>query len=791
MKILPSTGLDILEFDKVIDCIKRQCVSEQGKEACGEIFPGIELTVIEHELRIVSELKALIDEGSHVLTAAFPRLEKILKKLSVVGYVLSGQEIFQVLHVIVLSREILAFFDAEKKEEYPALYTVVSQISDTEDSIHKIETILDEDGNVRPDASPVLINIDADRKNKKAQGSKIFQVIIRKYAKDGWLADTMESVRNDRRVLAVHAEFKRKIRGIVHDQSATGRTAYVEPEEIIEINNDLFELDSARRAEEYRLLATLCDEIRPFIEEFEAAERTLVDIDVYSAKARFAMQIEGEMPAVSEKPILGILEARHPLLLLKNKSEGKKTIPFDLKLHGSNRMLLLSGPNAGGKSILMKSVGLLQVMLQSGLLVPVDEASVFGIFKKICVELGDRQSIESDLSTYSSRLVDMKLFLQESNSETLVLIDEFGSGTDPKLGGAIAEGILDQLYKKEAYGVLTTHYSELKAYAYKKKGVVNGAMVFDKDNMAPTYKLRIGKPGSSFTFEIAEKTGLSKEVIRYARESAGKNTRALEELIIDLEAQKQKLDDQLNEITGKEAKLDRLMRNYEKMHTDLTAQRKRMKLEQKERDYQHLSQLNKELEKSIRVAKEKANLKASQKELAKVKVARSEARQSIKSINTDLSAHAKRDVNREWEVGDPVRIGGATHSGRIERMDKKSATVIVGQLRMTVPLKDLEPAGEPIVINPTVSVKSNVSKQSGFNTLLDLRGMRAQDADSLMEKFMDNALVAGANLLRIVHGKGTGALKRMVDQKLREYPVVHIDQPVDQHGGSGVTIVTL
>ena len=253
MKILPSTGLDILEFDKVIDCIKRQCVSEQGKEACGEIFPGIELTVIEHELRIVSELKALIDEGSHVLTAAFPRLEKILKKLSVVGYVLSGQEIFQVLHVIVLSREILAFFDAEKKEEYPALYTVVSQISDTEDSIHKIETILDEDGNVRPDASPVLINIDADRKNKKAQGSKIFQVIIRKYAKDGWLADTMESVRNDRRVLAVHAEFKRKIRGIVHDQSATGRTAYVEPEEIIEINNDLFELDSARRAEEYRL----------------------------------------------------------------------------------------------------------------------------------------------------------------------------------------------------------------------------------------------------------------------------------------------------------------------------------------------------------------------------------------------------------------------------------------------------------------------------------------------------------------------------------------------------------
>ncbi len=791
MKILPSTGLEILEFDKVINCIKSQCMSEQGREACNKILPGVELPVIEHELCIVSDVKSLIDEGANLLNSAFPRLEKIIKNLAVEGYVLPGEDIFQIWHVIVLSREISTLFDADRKVEYPALYSVVSQISDPDYSIHKIETILDEEGHVRSDASPVLINIDADRKNKKAQGSKIFQVIIRKYAKDGWLVDTLESVRNDRRVLAVHAEFKRKIRGIVHDQSATGRTAYVEPEEMIEINNDLFELQAARRAEEYRLLATLCEELRPFIEDFEAAEQTLVDIDVYSAKARYARQIDGEKPVVQEEPILGIQQARHPLLLLKNKSEGKETIPFDLALHGHNRMLLLSGPNAGGKSILMKSVGLLQVMLQSGLLVPVDDDSVFGIFKKICVELGDRQSIESDLSTYSSRLVDMKLFLQESNAETLVLIDEFGSGTDPKLGGAIAEGILNQLYQNEAYGVLTTHYSELKVYAYKKKGVVNGAMVFDKDNMAPTYKLRIGKPGSSFTFEIAEKTGLPKRVIAYARNRAGKNTRALEELIIDLEAQKQQLDQQVADISGKEAKLDRLMRNYEKMQTDLTAQRKRMKLEQKERDYQHLSQLNKELEKSIRVAKEKANLKASQKQLAKVKEARREARESISSINEDLSLRAKRDVNREWRVGDPVRIGGATHAGRIERMDKKSATVIVGQLRMTVPLKDLEPAGEPISINPTLSIKSNVSKQSGFNTLLDLRGMRAQEADSLMEKFMDDALLAGVNLLRIVHGKGTGALKRMVDQKLNEYPVVHIDQPVDQHGGSGVTIVTL
>lgn len=791
MKILPSTGLDILEFDKVIDLIKSQCVSEQGREACAEICPGVEPTVIEHQLRIVFELKSLMDDGAHVLSAAFPKLDKILKNLAINGYVLAGTDVFQILQILLLSSEIRTSFDEERQLACPALYSVVSQISDLEEPIRKIEAILDEEGNVRSDASPVLINIDAERKNKKGQGSKVFQAIIRKYVKDGWLADTMESVRNDRRVLAVHAEFKRKIRGIVHDQSATGRTAYVEPEEMIEINNDLFELDAARRAEEYRLLASLCDEIRTYIEEFEAAELTLVDIDVYSAKARFARKIDGVMPKLREEPFLGIQDARHPLLLLKNNAESKPTIPFDLKLYGSNRMLLLSGPNAGGKSILMKSVGLLQVMLQSGLLVPVEEESEFGVFKKICVELGDRQSIESDLSTYSSRLVDMKLFLKESNSDTLILIDEFGSGTDPKLGGAIAEGILDQLYKKEAYGVLTTHYSELKVYAYKKKGVVNGAMVFDKDNMAPTYKLRIGKPGSSFTFEIAEKTGLPKGVIKYARERAGKNARALEDLIIDLEAQKQKLDQQLDKISGKEANLDKLMGNYKKMHTDLTAQRKRMKLEQKERDYEHLSQLNRELEKSIRVAKEKANLKASQKQLAKVKAARKEARESISSINTDLSLRSKRDANREWQVGDPVRIGGATHAGRIERMDKKTATVIVGQLRMTVPLKDLEPAGEPISIKTTPSITSNVTKQSGFDTLLDIRGMRAQEADSLMEKFMDDALVSGASLLRIVHGKGTGALKRMVDQKLQEYPVVNIDRPTDQHGGSGVTIVSL
>jgi len=791
MQIYPSTGLEIIEFNKILSHVSGHCLSVQAKQAALEITPFVEPNEIRDQLAIVGDALEIISNESFAFGAGIPPVEKILNDLRVVGFVLGAEEIGEIKSLLVSAASVFDFFEEEKQLAYPNFYGIASQVPDVSEWIKAVDAIINEEGEVRPDASQVLKNISREIDLKRREGDKVFQSVVRKYSKDGWLADTLESVRNDRRVLAVKAEYKRKIRGIVHDQSATGKTAFVEPEEIIGLNNDLFDLHSARRAEEYRLLAELCNVLRPHADVIEIVEQILVEMDLYFAKARLGRDIDGTIPTVLDKPDLGLKFARHPLLLMKNSRERKETVPFDLDLHGANRLLLLSGPNAGGKSILMKSVGLLQVMVQSGIPVSTEASAEFGVFNKLCVELGDRQSIEDDLSTYSSRLLDMKQFLEVSDSDTLLLIDEFGSGTDPKLGGAIAEALLDSFHKKQVSGVLTTHYSELKVYAFKKKGVLNGAMIFDKEKMASTYKLMVGKPGSSFTFEIAEQTGLPKSILAYAREKAGKNTQALEDLLRDLEAKTHKLDIDLADLTNKQRNADRLIKNYDQMREDLAVQRKRFKLEQKERDYQHLSRLNKELEKAVRIAKEEKNAEKAKKQLAKVKKEREKARSSITNINDDLSKRSVQEIKKDWAVGDPVRIRGGEHTGKIELLDRKKATVIVGQLRMTVSLKDLIPAGEPLQINPTVSIQSNVTAGSGFNSLLDLRGMRVHEAHKLLEKFIDAAYLADAHMLRIVHGKGTGALKSMVEKTLRDYSVESIEQPEDKQGGAGATIVTL
>ena len=791
MQIFPSTGLEIIEFDKVLELISSWCLSDRAKTETAEIAPSTNAVWIADELRLVKDAMDLMANEHILLDRAIDALHPALKNLEVKGYVLSGEELVMIRGVLSAGAMVYEFFASEEAPTYKALGDRASQIPDPTEWLNAINAILDEEGDVRDDASPVLVNIAREMNAKRTEGDRLFRTVVRKYNKDGWLADTLESVRNDRRVLAVKSEYKRKIRGIVHDQSATGRTAFVEPEEVIGLNNDLFELRASRQAEVYRLLGELCEQLRPYADDIAVTEEVLIDLDLIFAKARFARSVDGTVPELVDGPNLGIKHARHPLLLLKNSQEKKETVPFDLALHGNNALLLLSGPNAGGKSILMKSVGLLQVMVQSGIPVPVDASSQFGVFSKFCVELGDRQSIENDLSTYSSRLVDMKKFLEVADGETLLLIDEFGSGTDPNLGGAIAEGILDRLHRSGCYGVLTTHYAELKVYAYKTKGVLNGAMIFDREEMAPTYKLKIGKPGSSFTFEIAEKTGLPKSVLKYARHKAGRNDKAMEDLLGDLENKTNELERRLRDVRDKEKNVDRLMESYDKMRSDLSVQRKRFKLEQKERDYQHLSQLNKELEKAVREARESKKVEDAKRQLEKVKRARKEARSSIQSINEKLTTSAKQDTRKEWAVGDPVKVAGGTHAGKIERIDRKQATVIIGQLRMNVPIKDLIPAGDPLEINPSVSITRDVQQSSGFNNLLDLRGMRVHEAAELLEKFMDEALLADAHMLRIVHGKGTGALKKMVEKRLREYPVTDISQPEDQQGGSGSTIVTL
>ncbi|HQU61133.1 MAG TPA: endonuclease MutS2, partial [Saprospiraceae bacterium] len=398
------------------------------------------------------------------------------------------------------------------------------------------------------------------------------------------------------------------------------------------------------------------------------------------------------------KPHFGIIKGRHPLLYLKNKKLGRPTVPFDFQLFGGNRILMLSGPNAGGKSITLKSVGLMQLMLQSGLLIPVMDGSEVGIFQQLFADIGDQQSIEDDLSTYSSRLENMRNFLEKAGPETLVLIDEFGSGTDPKIGGAIAEAILKELNERKVFGVITTHYSNLKIYAFKARGIVNGSMYFDKESLSPTYELQVGRPGSSYAFEIAQKSGLNKKVLDYAKHRTGKNEKAVDQLLVDLQQEKQELEEQLRQMKDQQDKLDKLIKNYEQLHRDLEFRRKKIKLETKEQALQQIARDNKEFERLIREIKEQQNLDKAKEMAVQVKEERQQLVEEVTGLREDIYYQPpKTSVGEKViQVGDYVKLrtGGAT--GLVESIDRNKATVQIGEMRMTIKLRDLQHAKAPL-----------------------------------------------------------------------------------------------
>jgi DNA mismatch repair protein MutS2 len=790
MHCIPHNVYEILEFDKVLGRLQGYCTGPTAAAICPGINPETHIDWIRYELQCALEAQRILESGQTFLSHSYADLENILRSLSVPGYILESQEILEIYRLLDLVAEVRTFFNDEQTESYPKLGAIAGRMHDPATVLSAILRILDESGQVKPDASRELLRISREIQNVSHQCDVEFQKLVRHYASKDWLAETLESIRNERRVLAVKVEHKRQIRGILHDHSASGKTVLIEPEEVIGINNDLFDLRAQYKAEIRNLLRALCDRLRSHIDSIQEGQNHITELDLHLAKGRLGRAMNAHVPVLDASPRLSIRKAHHPLLLLKNISLGKKTVPFDLDLHPPNRILLLSGPNAGGKSILMKAVGLLQLMVQSGIPVPVSPDSVFGIFGQISASLGDHQSIENDLSTYSSKLIEMKECLEYAGEQSLVLIDEFGSGTDPRLGGAIAEGILEALCAKHAFAVITTHYSELKVYAYKKRGIVNGAMVFDKEHLVPTYELVVGKPGSSFTFEIARKSGLPEEILTYAARKTGQNLRDMEELLADLDQQKKKLDNSVRQAEARSQQLDQLIQSYERMQNDLTAQRHRMRLEQKEKDYAHLSQLNRELEKSIRSIREEKDIAAAKEKLKEVKTVQSATRAAIGEINTSIKAYHP-GTNKIFQPGDFVRVHNSTQTGKIERISKQKATLIIGNMRLDVPVSELLPARDPLDIRSEKSTPRDIEVQERFDTRLDLRGMRPEEATDILERFMDMALVSNAHSVQIIHGKGTGALKKLVQDKLREYPIKQITQPVDQQGGSGMTVVEL
>jgi DNA mismatch repair protein MutS2 len=678
---------------------------------------------------------------------------------------------------------------------YPSLYAVIKAVHFDKTLILEIDRVIDPDGNIRADASPELSKIRKAISGKQRELDKVFREIVQTYRTKGWLSDTVESFRNGRRVLSVPAEHKRKVRGIIHDESATGRTSFIEPEGIIQINNDIFDLEQEERREIYRILKTLSALLRPYVPQIRKYQDILVYFDLVYAKGRVASMMKAGHPQMRQTPHLYLLDARHPLLFLRNLPLARTTVPFTLRMEHGNRILVLSGPNAGGKSITMKSVGLLQLMVQSGLLVPVDERSEMGVFSNIFADIGDQQSIEDDLSTYSSHLSNMRQFVQHANERTLVLIDEFGSGTDPQMGGAIAESILRELNQRKIYGVITTHYSNLKIFAFKTKGILNGAMHFDKDHLSPTYELKVGRPGSSYAFEIAMKSGLDEKMLEYARHRSGKSETAVDQLLIDLQKEKKELEDQLQVMKEREEKLERLMRTYDQMQRDMEFRSKRQKLEAKEQALQQAGRENQAFEKLIRELKEEKNLEKAREIAAKVKEERQTLQEQVVELKKDIYTppNAKSRKERPIQAGDFVKLiqGGAV--GKVEALKKDKAIVMVGQLRMTIALQDLVLSGEPLELQPKRSIQTDtVQQNAGFQSKLDIRGMRMEEALQIVESFVDHALLTSATNLRIVHGKGNGILRKAVRTKLKEYRIpMDITHPEPELGGDGVTLVEI
>ena len=789
----PSDFLVRLEFDKIIELIARNCFGDLGVEQAHLIAPEQNLELIEIKLNEVAEFLRGIQHADVLNLSQYEDIRDDLKMLAIEDYVLPEDGFKRISRQLSSMATIYRYFNSERTQVYPNLYNIIRSLHFDFAISKEIDKVLDSEGNIRPDASPELGRIRRSIQFKVKELDKVFRHIIQDYRNKGWLTDNLEGYRNGRRVLSVPSEHKRKIRGIIHDESATGRTTFIEPEGVIDINNDIFDLEQEERKEIYRILKNLSAFLRPYATGFKVFQDVLIQFDLIQAKARLSQKLNAQRPIIKDLPSIKIIKGRHPLLLLKNGVLGKSTIPFSLNLGEKNRILVLSGPNAGGKSITMKSLGLLQIMVQSGLLVPTDPLSEFGIFNEFFADIGDQQSIEDDLSTYSSRLINMNTFIRHSGKRSLLLIDEFGSGTDPQFGGSIAEAILKELNEKKVVGVITTHYSNLKIFAYNSEGIINGCMAYDMENLTPTYHFIEGKPGSSYAFEIAQKSGLPEHVIKYAQSRTRKNEKEVDELLVDLQKEKQTVRESLLELKEKQDLLDKLVRGYESMQKDYEFRRKRFKLEQKQQELQDTGNVNKEVERLIKEIKEEKNIEKARELAIKLREERAKKMLEVNQLKEEIyygsNAEGKSNI---LNAGDYVRLRSGGAVGLLIAMEKDKATVLMGDLKLLIDVRDLEKGPEPLDKKLKSLNFDTVKQVAGFENKLDIRGMRMQEALQVVETYIDSALMNSASQIEIIHGKGDGILRKAVRKKLKEYRVeMEISHPDPKLGGDGVTLVAI
>lgn len=842
--IYPQNFEQKIGFDQIRQLLKEKCLSTLGEERVTDMAFSDRFSEVEERLDQVTEFVRILQEEDNFPAQYFFDVRPSLKRIRVEGMYLDEQELFDLRRSLETIRDIVRFLQKSEDEEentspYPCLKRLAGDITVFPQLIGKINGILSPYGKIKDNASAELARIRRELASTMGSISRSLNSILRNAQSEGVVdKDVAPTMRDGRLVIPVVPALKRKIKGIVHDESASGKTVFIEPAEVVEANNRIRELEGDERREIIRILMEFSNLLRPSIPDVLLSYEFLAEIDFIRAKALFSEQITGLKPAFENKQVLDWTMAVHPLLQLSLAKHGKKVVPLDIELNEKQRILIISGPNAGGKSVCLKTVGLLQYMLQCGLLIPMHERSHAGIFSNIFIDIGDEQSIEDDLSTYSSHLTNMKIMMKSCNERSLILIDEFGGGTEPQIGGAIAEAVLKRFNQKQTFGVITTHYQNLKHFAEDHDGVVNGAMLYDRHLMQALFQLQIGNPGSSFAVEIARKIGLPEDVIADASEIVGSEYINADKYLQDIVRDKRYWEGKRQTIRQREKHMEETIARYQAEIEELQKSRKEILRKAKEEAEQLMQEANARIENTIRtikevqaekektrqvrqelsdfresmealVAKEQEEKIARKIEKLKEKQNRKKEKKANRGQENALSAQALAEQQARKEAerlaaivpGSNVKIKGQTSVGEVLEINGKNAVVAFGSIKTTVKLDRLErtnaqPKQADVSTKSTYissqTQDSMYEKKLNFKQDIDVRGMRGDEALQAVTYFIDDAILVGMSRVRILHGTGTGILRTLIRQYLQTVPgVSHFADEHIQFGGAGITVVDL
>jgi DNA mismatch repair protein MutS2 len=803
--LYPKNFEDKIGFDKIRQQLAEWCSGPLGRAFVERMRFSERYEVVYKLQSQTEEFRKLLALGEAFPEANFLDVSQSLQKAAIEGAFLTEEEFSDLRLSLGTLHKCLEIINKKDDKEIPHLKELSGGLVIDKLLLSEIERVIDERGKVRDNASPELRDIRSSILREQASVRKKIEQILRSLKAEGIASDEAQlTVREGRIVIPLPVEHKRRIKGFVHDTSASGQTVFIEPAEVLEINNEIRELMAEERREIVRILTRLTARLRPHVEDLKKGYFFLGLIDFIRAKARFAMHFKAIFPELHKKPALQWIAARHPLLQQHLQEVGKKIVPLNIPLDENNRILLISGPNAGGKSVCLKTVGLLQYMLQCGIPIPVEEGSRAGIFRHLFIDIGDEQSIDNDLSTYSSHLKNMKAFLQLADNHSLCLIDEFGTGTEPQFGGAIAEAILEQLNERKVYGIITTHYTNLKFYAQNTPGIINGAMRYNVEALEPLFELEIGKPGSSFALEIAQKIGLPRVVTQSARQKVGKDKIDIEKLLKDLEIEKQFYKEKNELLQTEKQLLDKTIAEYTRLRDFIETNRKQLINEAKAEAKRIVKEANQKVENTIRQIREQQAEKEATKQLRQELENFCEQLQpeEITTISK-LTSVEKPQIeleNSPIEAGDYIRLKGTETVGEVVAVKGNEATIVIGELKSMVKLNRLEKISRksyrqlmPEKAGASFSTGIDLNeKMSHFSFDLDVRGKRAEEALTEVSQFIDDAIMLSHQNLRIVHGKGDGILRTLIRDHLRKYKeVLRLEDEHADRGGAGVTLVTL